>query len=133
MDVKTRWLRWLNLANLRQQLLALWVLFRHPQTPWPPKAVAVAVLAYVVSPIDLIPDFIPILGQLDDLLLLPLGVALVIRLTPPPLWQHCLAQADSGKVKLPRWLWGAVGVGAVWLLLLGALAWWLFGGVRAPA
>ncbi len=127
---KTRWLRWLNLANLRQQLLALWVLWRHPQTPWPPKLVALAVLAYVVSPIDLIPDFIPILGQLDDLLLLPLGVALVIRLTPQPLWQHCLGQAQAGVVKLPRWIWGGVLIVVVWLLLLGWLAWWLLAGLR---
>ena len=124
MVFRSRWLRWLNLANLRQQLLALWVLFRHPQTPWPPKAVAVAVLAYVVSPIDLIPDFIPILGQLDDLLLLPLGVALAVKLTPPALWQHCLAQAQAGAVKLPRWIWGAVGIAGIWLLLLGGLGWW---------
>ena len=131
MGLKSAWLRWFNLARLRQNLLALWVLWRHPNAPWPPKAVALVVLAYVLSPIDLIPDFIPILGQLDDLLLVPLGLALAIRLTPPALWQHCLAQASTGAVKLPRWAWAAAAVVLVWLLLAAWLAWWLWGQLRA--
>ena len=61
---------------------------------------------------------------MDDLLLLPLGVALAVKLTPPALWQHCLAQAQTGAVKLPRWIWGAVAIAGIWLLLLGGLGWW---------
>ncbi|OYU77021.1 MAG: hypothetical protein CFE45_31150, partial [Burkholderiales bacterium PBB5] len=69
MRLLAAWARWFNLGQLRVQLLALWLLFRHPATPRPVKWVAMAVLAYALSPIDLIPDFIPVLGQLDDLLL----------------------------------------------------------------
>ena len=111
-----------NRARLATLLLALWKLFKHPDTPWAPKLVAMAVLAYAVSPIDLIPDFIPVLGLLDDLLLLPLGVALVVRLTPVALWQARLAEAQASADKLPRIFWGAVIVLAVWLLVLGGLA-----------
>ena len=111
-----------NRARLATLLLALWKLFKHPDTPWAPKLVAMAVLAYAVIPIDLIPDFIPVLGLLDDLLLLPLGVALVVRLTPVALWQARLAEAQASADKLPRIFWGAVIVLAVWLLVLGGVA-----------
>ena len=87
------WIRLAQAGRLKVHLLALWKLFRNPATPWIVKAVAVAVVAYAVSPIDLIPDFIPVLGQLDDLLLLPLGVALAVWLTPPALWAHCKTQS----------------------------------------
>ena len=112
-------------AGLATRLLALWKLFRHPDTPLAPKLVAVFVLAYAVSPIDLIPDFIPVIGLLDDIVLVPLGIALVVRLTPPALWQARLREAEAGADKLPRLLWGAAIVIAVWLLLLGGFAWWL--------
>jgi len=113
-----------NGARLATLLLALWKLFKHPDTPWAPRLVAIAVLAYAVSPIDLVPDFIPVLGLLDDVLLLPLGVALVVKLTPARLWQARLAEAEAAGEKLPRIFWGAVAVVMVWLLLLGGLAWW---------
>lgn len=80
-------LRRANTARLATHLLALWKLFKHPDTPRGVKLLAVALIAYAVSPIDLIPDFIPILGMLDDVILLPLGIALVVKLTPRPLWQ----------------------------------------------
>src|SRR4051812_5699746 len=86
----TRLLRIGGPRRIATYLLALWKLLRHPQTPLPAKAVIVAVLAYAASPIDLIPDFIPLLGQLDDLIIVPLGVALALRLTPKPLWQMVL-------------------------------------------
>lgn len=111
-----------NRARLATLLLALWKLFKHPDTPLAPKLVAIAVLAYAVSPIDLIPDFIPVLGVLDDLVLLPLGVALAVRLTPAALWQARLAEAQVSADKLPRIFWGAVIVLAVWVLVLGAIA-----------
>jgi uncharacterized membrane protein YkvA (DUF1232 family) len=113
--------------QLTTRLLALWKLVRHPDTPRAPKWVALLVLAYALSPIDLIPDFIPVLGQLDDLLLVPLGIALAVRLTPPHLWQARLAEAQAGADKLPRVWWGALLVVLVWLLLLGLVVAW-FGG-----
>jgi len=114
-----------NGARLATSLIALWKLFKHPDTPWAPKLVAITVLAYVVSPIDLVPDFIPVLGLLDELVLVPMGVALAVRLTPPTLWRARLAEAEAGAEKLPRLLWGAVFVVMVWLLLLGGFVWWM--------
>ena len=111
-------------ARLATRMLALWKLFKHPATPWAPKLVAIAVIAYAVSPIDLIPDFIPVLGLLDDILLLPLGIALVVRLTPPALWQARVAEAEAGVEKLPRLWWGAAVIVLVWLALLGGLGFW---------
>lgn len=121
----TKLVRTANTARLATYLIALWKLFRDPRTPRAPKIAAIVVLAYAVSPIDLIPDFIPILGQLDDLILVPLGVALVARLTPQPLWQQLLREAEVSREKLPRLLWGAVFIVVFWLALFGLLIWWL--------
>jgi uncharacterized membrane protein YkvA (DUF1232 family) len=123
-----RWsklLRRANTARLATHLVALWKLFRHADTPRPAKVVALLVLAYALSPIDLIPDFIPVLGLLDDVILLPLGIALAVKLTPRHLWQARVAEAEQGAAKLPRMLWGAALVVAVWLLMIALLAWWL--------
>ncbi len=124
MSKLTRFLRVANTARLGTMLIALWKLFKHPQTPRAPKLLAIAVLAYAVSPIDLIPDFIPVLGMLDDLILIPLGVALVVRLTPKLLWEARLREAEASKDQLPRLWWGAAAVLLLWAVLLGLLAWW---------
>jgi len=113
-------------AGLATTLLALWKLIKHPETPRPAKLVAVLVLAYAVSPIDLIPDFIPVLGLLDELVLVPLGVALAVRLTPQHLWQARLAEAERHAERLPKLVWGAALVVLVWALLLVLLGWWLW-------
>lgn len=118
-------LRRANTARLATHLLALWKLFKHPDTPRGVKLLAVALIAYAVSPIDLIPDFIPILGLLDELVLLPLGIALVVKLTPRPLWQARLAEAEQGAERLPRLIWGAVFVLTVWLVVVALFAGWL--------
>jgi uncharacterized membrane protein YkvA (DUF1232 family) len=110
-------------GRIRVYLIALWKLFRHRETPRAARWVAVATLAYALSPIDLIPDFIPVLGQLDDLVIVPLGIALVVRLTPKPLWQSLLREAEVSKVRLPKLWWGAVAVVLVWAGLI-ALGWW---------
>lgn len=122
-----------NTARLATHLLALWKLFKHPQTPLAAKCVAVAVIAYAVSPIDLIPDFIPVFGLLDELVVLPLGIALVIRLTPRHLWQQRLAEAEQGADKLPRLIWGAVFVLLVWAVFFALFVWWLLGWVMKGA
>jgi uncharacterized membrane protein YkvA (DUF1232 family) len=120
-------LRMANTARLATYLIALWKLFKHPQTPRAPKYIALAVLAYALSPIDLIPDFIPFLGQLDDLVIIPAGIALVTRLTPKPLWEARLREAEVSKDKLPRLWWGVGLVLLTWLVLMALFVWWLVG------
>jgi uncharacterized membrane protein YkvA (DUF1232 family) len=120
-----RLLRAANVTRLATLLLALWKLFKHPETPRAAKIVAIAVLGYALSPIDLIPDFIPVLGLLDEVVLLPLGIALAIKLTPPALWEARLREAQASAEKLPRMKWGAALIVLVWVVVLGFLAWWL--------
>jgi uncharacterized membrane protein YkvA (DUF1232 family) len=123
-----RWIGAARLLRARVYLVALWKLVRHPQTPRAAKWIAYAVIAYAVSPIDLIPDFVPVLGLLDDLLLIPLGVALVVRLTPAPLWRQLLHEAEVAQApNLPKLWWGAAAIVVVWLALLGAVLAWAAG------
>jgi uncharacterized membrane protein YkvA (DUF1232 family) len=106
-------------AELKTQLLTLWYCRRHPDTPWTAKVVALAVVAYAFSPIDLIPDFIPVLGYLDDLIIVPLGVYLALRLTPA----HVLAwgrEQALGAPPRPNNYWAAGLIVLVWV----ALAYW---------
>lgn len=125
MSRTSKFWRLANGARVATYLIALWKLARHRDTPRSAKLVALLVLAYALSPVDLIPDFIPVLGQIDDLILIPLGVALVTRLTPQVQWQARLAEAETQAESLPRLWWGAALVVAVWLLLLGGFVWWL--------
>ena len=121
----TRLFKLANAARLATYLIALWKLFKHPETPRSAKLVAIAVIAYAVSPIDLIPDFIPVLGQLDELILLPLGVALAMKLTPAHLWEARLREAEASAEMLPKMWWGALLIALIWLVLLGLFVWWL--------
>jgi uncharacterized membrane protein YkvA (DUF1232 family) len=114
-----------NKARLATRLLALWKLVRHRDTPRAPKLIALLVLAYALSPIDLIPDFIPVIGLLDDMILVPMGIALAVRLTPPHLWQARMAEAEASADKLPRLWWGVLLIVLIWLLVLGLFGWWL--------
>jgi uncharacterized membrane protein YkvA (DUF1232 family) len=113
-----------NAARLATYAIALWRLFKHPQTPRSAKLAAIAVLAYVLSPIDLIPDFIPVLGQLDELVIVPLGIALVTRLTPKPLWEALLREAEVSREDLPRLWWGAALIVLIWAALFALFVWW---------
>lgn len=115
--------RWIQLAQrLKRELVALYLAARDPRTPWYAKALAGLVVAYAFSPLDLIPDPIPILGHLDDLLLLPLGIWLVLRLIPPGVMDECRsrAKAREGERRPANWLAAGVIV-LLWLLA----AWWL--------
>ncbi len=116
-----------NAARVATYLVALWKLLKHPQTPRPARWVAMGVLAYALSPIDLIPDFIPVIGLLDELVLVPLGVALVVRLTPRPLWEARLREAEASTERLPRLWWGAALIVLVWVLVAAGLGWLLWG------
>lgn len=110
---------------LKRQVMVLWFSCRHPQTPLLPKVLALVVVAYALSPIDLIPDFIPILGYLDDVILLPLGIWLVIRLLPIGVLEECRRQAaerERSQVPRPVNLIAAAVIMLMWLALAG-LCW----------
>jgi uncharacterized membrane protein YkvA (DUF1232 family) len=113
---------------LRVEVAAVALAARDPRVPWYAKLLAALVVAYALSPIDLIPDFIPVLGYLDDLLLLPLGILLVIRLIPRDVMAECRAQARevNDGVRRPNWRAAAVIV-AVWAIALALAARWLSG------
>jgi uncharacterized membrane protein YkvA (DUF1232 family) len=81
--------------HLKSETLALWLAARHPGTPWYAKLLVVGIVAYALSPIDLIPDFVPVLGYLDDLILIPLGIVLAVRIIPRPIMEECRAQAQE--------------------------------------
>lgn len=86
--------------------MAVYFVARHPGTPWAARLLALGVAAYALSPIDLIPDFVPVLGYLDDLILIPLGLLLVIRLTPEGVLAECRAQAEPWERADARlWAW----------------------------
>ena len=105
-------------------VLALWLAARDPRVPWLAKAVAAVVAAYALSPIDLIPDFIPVVGYLDDLILVPLGILLAVRLIPPELMAEFRAAAQGRARPVSRA--GAVVIVAIWLavtMLAGWMVW----------
>ena len=107
---------------IKRDVHALYLAARDPRTPWFAKAFALAIAAYALSPIDLIPDFIPVLGYLDEVLLLPLAIALAIRLVPPDVMaEHRIAAASAEGRPVTRA--GAAFVVMLWLLVLGALLW----------
>ena len=116
---------------IRRDVLALWIAARDPRTPWPAKLVAGLVVAYALSPIDLIPDFIPVLGYLDDLVILPLGIMLAIRLVPAGLLAGFRIEAGrlSGR---PASRTAAVVIVALWLVLAAAVGWWLWRRFETP-
>jgi uncharacterized membrane protein YkvA (DUF1232 family) len=114
--------------RIKRDGLTLWFALRHPHTPWLAKALGWFVVAYALSPIDLIPDFIPVLGYLDDVILLPGLIWLAIKLLPADVLAECRMQADrqlaSGADRPRSWA-GALGVLMVWAAVL-LLGWWLW-------
>jgi uncharacterized membrane protein YkvA (DUF1232 family) len=115
-----------NKAALLRYLTALWLLARDSRTPRASKIIASLTLAYALSPIDLIPDFIPVLGLLDDLVIVPLGVTLAVKLLPPGLWDAMLLAADQYRGRLPKVMWGVLLVAVIWAAVLGVFVWWLY-------
>jgi uncharacterized membrane protein YkvA (DUF1232 family) len=127
MDVGTasmgsRWKEWAG--KLKRETYALYLAYRDPRTPWPARLLAAVVVAYALSPIDLIPDPIPVLGYLDDLVLVPLGLALALRMIPPAVMIDSRARAVELEAQgYPANRIAAAMVVALWLLLAGALGW----------
>jgi uncharacterized membrane protein YkvA (DUF1232 family) len=102
--------------SLKRDVVALWIAARDPRVPWYAKAIAGGVAAYALSPIDLIPDFIPVLGYLDDLLIVPAGIWLAIRMIGPDLMAEFRVRAsEAGR---PRSRAAAIVIVLLWLLAI---------------
>jgi uncharacterized membrane protein YkvA (DUF1232 family) len=108
---------------LKRETLTLYYAVRDPRTPWYARVIAACVVAYALSPFDLIPDFIPVLGYLDDLIIVPAGIALVLRLVPAEVLAECRERAQVQAARPTSRIGAAVIIGiwllvAVWLVLL---------------
>ena len=119
-----------NAVRLHQEIYALFLAYKDPRVPFFAKLVAACVIGYALSPIDLIPDFIPVLGYLDDVILLPLGIALALRMIPPAVLAECREKtSDRWTHDPPKSRVGVVVVIAIWALVLGlsgaCIAWFL--------
>jgi uncharacterized membrane protein YkvA (DUF1232 family) len=111
--------------HLKREVYTLYFATRDPRVPWYAKALAACVVAYAFSPIDLIPDPVPVLGYLDDLVLIPLGVALVLRMVPRDVLAECRARADESQERPVNWIAAGVIV-TIWLgtaVVAGYLVW----------
>lgn len=127
-ETRTGWLQrartWAR--SIKRDVVALWMAARDRRVPWYAKLAAGCVAAYALSPIDLIPDYIPVLGYLDDIVLVPLGILLVVRLIPAPLMAEFRAMA-AGREGRPISRVGAAVIILVWLASATLLIWlfWL--------
>ena len=110
-------------GRLRRDVAVLGLAARDPRVPIAAKALALVIGAYALSPIDLIPDFIPVVGLLDDLLIVPAGIWLTFRMIPPPVLEELRARTGMADVK--RSFWGAVIVVGLWLGAAAVLWAWL--------
>lgn len=122
-DTTRAWAR-----RIKRDAMTLWFARTHPATPWYAKAMGVFVVAYALSPIDLIPDFIPVLGYLDDVILLPVLIWLTLRMLPPQVLTESRSQAEqwmAAQKAKPRSVGGAVAIVLIWLLVAALLWWWL--------
>ena len=110
--------------QLKAEIYALLLAYRDPRTPWYARIVVAGVVAYALSPIDLIPDFIPVLGYVDDVILLPLGITLALKLIPPEVMRDSRARAaeESGRAKRTSWV-AAGAIVTIWILVTGGVLW----------
>jgi uncharacterized membrane protein YkvA (DUF1232 family) len=107
-----------RVRQLKRETYALYLAYRDPRTPWYARLFAACVVGYAFSPIDLVPDFIPVLGHLDDLVLVPLGILLALKMIPPEVMAECREKAEDvvAQGKPVNWAAAAVVV-ATWLLV----------------
>lgn len=114
-------------SQLKEESFALYLAAHHPRTPWYAKLLIAGIVAYAFSPIDLIPDFVPILGYLDDLVLLPLGIALALKLVPGPVLAECRTRAKevfrNGK---PVSRVAAAVIVVIWITAVALLGLWAY-------
>jgi uncharacterized membrane protein YkvA (DUF1232 family) len=111
--------------QLKQQTYVLYLAYRSPDTPWYAKIFGALVVAYAFSPVDLVPDFIPVLGYLDDLILVPLGITLALKMIPEEALAEARLQAETEFVdgKPTNWVVGAIII-AIWVLVLSLVVFW---------
>jgi len=105
--------------KLKTEVYALYLASKHPRTPWYAKVLAGLIMGYALSPIDLIPDFIPVVGYLDDLIVIPLGIALLMKIIPRDILEECKAKAEAelSKRKPKSWV-AAIIIVLIWLLVI---------------
>jgi uncharacterized membrane protein YkvA (DUF1232 family) len=114
MNLET-WKRWAR--RLSAQTYALYLAYRHPKTPWYAKALTALIVGYVFSPIDPIPDFIPVVGLLDEMVVVPIGVLLAAKMIPPDVLEECREKArEVAEGEKPVSRVAAVVIVAVWVL-----------------
>src|SRR3954464_11895344 len=111
--------------ELKVELIALALAARHPETPWYAKLVVAGCVAYALTPVDLIPDAIPVVGFIDDLIFIPLAIAFAVRFVPAPVLADCRArsreiEARAPRLGMPAWL----AIGAAWFAALALIAVW---------
>ena len=111
--------------TLTSDVHALYLAGRDPRVPWYAKALALAVAGYALSPIDLIPDFIPVLGQVDDLIIVPLGIIAVVRLIPAPLMAEFRVRAGE-IAERPSSRTAALAIAAIWVIAALLAFWWIY-------
>ncbi|MGE5716836.1 MAG: YkvA family protein [Acidobacteriota bacterium] len=113
--------------HLKGETFALYLAARHPETPWYAKVFVAGIVAYAFSPIDLIPDFVPVLGYLDDLILIPLGIAVAIKLIPPEVLADCRSRAQASMASAkPVSRIAAVVIVGIWITLAALGALWAY-------
>jgi uncharacterized membrane protein YkvA (DUF1232 family) len=127
--VKGKWEKWVSV--LKQDTYALYLASRDRRVPWAAKIVLIVVAAYALSPIDLIPDFIPVFGYLDDMILLPLGIALAIKLIPDEVWEECRAEARTRlNSDLPRSRTAAIVIVTIWFAAICVVVWVIWSSLK---
>ena len=122
-----------RIVAIKQELMALAVAAKDTRTPRMAKVLLLFLLAYAASPIDLIPDFIPVLGLLDEVILLPIGVWIVVGMIPPDVMEAARARAREGKLPA-NWIAGVL-ILLLWAASIAAIVWWLMNrnGMAPPA
>ncbi len=108
------------LHKLRVEIHAAWLAARDPRTPWYASLFGLLITAYALSPLDLVPDFIPVLGLVDDVVLIPLGLWLFLKMLPTGVFDECKARAEAASER-PHSAWGAAIVVLLWLLAAALL------------
>jgi len=122
----------INLQALREraralkiELIALALATRHPQTPWYARLIVAGCVAYAVTPVDLVPDAIPVIGFIDDLIFIPLAIALAVRFIPAPVLADCRSRSHEIDARAPRLSWPAKTlIGLAWLTVIVLIAYW---------